>query len=198
MYFGIYVFGGLLKYQVTKIKTLLQSLFRVDLYKVRKEHDDGILFGEFERVNIHRGEAVAVLLHNAEKDTVILVRQFRLAKFTKTGDGMLWEIPAGMIEPGEKSDEVAIRETLEETGYQISDPVLLHKIILAPGVMNEYIYIYKACITDEQKVDKGGGLAHEGEHLEVHELPVAEIRQMIRTGIIDDAKTIIALNELKD
>lgn len=186
-----------MKYQVKKIQTLLKTIFTVDLYSVHKEHDDGTLFGEFERVNIARGEAVAMVLYNAEKNTVILVRQFRLAKYTKTGDGMLWEIPAGMIEPGEKPDEVAIRETLEETGYRISNPRLLKKIILAPGVMNEYIYIFYAEISDAQKVAAGGGLPGEGEYLEVHEFPIAEVLDLLTEGELEDAKTIIGLNELK-
>lgn len=186
-----------MKYQVKKIKTLLKSIFTVNLYMVRKEHDDGTLFGEYERVNIDRGEAVAMVLYNSEKNTVILVRQFRLAKYTKTGDGMLWEIPAGMKESGEKPDEVAIRETLEETGYRISNPRLLKKIILAPGVMNEYIYLFFAPVSDTQKINAGGGLAEEGEHLEVHEIPVKKSFEMIDKGEIDDAKTIIGLNELR-
>ena len=185
-----------MKYKVSKQKSVRHVIFDVETYKVRKEHDDGTLFGEYERVNIKRGDAVAMLLHDRDKDTVILVRQFRLAQFTKTGDGMLWEIPAGMIEAGEKPEEVAIRETLEETGYMINDPQLMHHMILAPGVMDEYIYIYKANISDAQKIEDGGGLAHEGEHLEVHEISVTEAKQMIAKGIINDAKTIIALSEL--
>ena len=187
-----------MKYEVKKLNSSRHKIFDVETYMVRKEHDDGSLFGEYERVNIKRGDAVAMLLYNPEKDTVILVRQFRLALYTKTGDGLLWEIPAGMIEADEKPKDVAIRETLEETGYKINEPELLHHIILAPGVMDEYIYIYRAIISDTQKIEDGGGLAHEGEHLEVHEVPVEKVRQMIIDGIIIDAKTIIALNELND
>ena len=186
-----------MKYQVTKIKTLLQTLFRVDLYNVRKEFDDGTLFGDFERINIHRGDAVAMLLLDPEKKTVVLVRQFRLAKYTRDGDGMLWEVPAGMMEPGENPEEVAIRETLEETGYRIDKLTLLRKILPAPGVMNEYIYIYKAEVSSEQKIGDGGGLAHEGEHLEVHEIPISKALQMLNRGEIDDAKTVIALKEIE-
>ena len=186
-----------MKYHVTKIKTLLQTLFRVDLYNVRKEFENGKLFGDFERINIHRGDAVAMLLINPAKKTVVLVRQFRLAKYTRDGDGMLWEVPAGMMEPGEKPEDVAIRETLEETGYRIDNLKLLRKILPAPGVMNEYIYIYKAEVSSEQKIADGGGLAHEGEHLEVHEIPISEALQMLSRGEIDDAKTVIALKEIE-
>ena len=187
-----------MKYRVTKIKTMLETIFRVDLYKVRKEREDGSLFGEFNRVNINRGDAVAMLLYNPEAGTVLMVRQFRLAKYSKGGNGLLWEIPAGMMEDGEKPEEVAIRETLEETGYAIENPRLLRKIIPAPGVMNEFIYIFYAEISRSQKIESGGGVAEEGEYLEVFELPLSDIDDMLERGKIEDAKTLVALCELRE
>jgi GDP-mannose pyrophosphatase NudK len=186
-----------MKASAHKIKTLLKTIFTVDHYRVRKEKDTGELLGEYDRVNIDRGDAVAVVLFNPAKQTVVLIHQFRLASYTRGGDGMLWEIPAGMIELQEQPETVAIRETLEETGFSIHSPQPILKTIIAPGIMNEYIHLYYAEYNDASRVADGGGLAHEGEHIEVHEFTLERALLMVDQGEIEDAKTILGLQWLQ-
>jgi GDP-mannose pyrophosphatase NudK len=57
-----------------------------------------------EREVYDHGNAVAALLYNREKRTVLLTRQFRLPAYLNDGDGMLWEACAGMVEKGEEPE----------------------------------------------------------------------------------------------
>jgi nudix-type nucleoside diphosphatase (YffH/AdpP family) len=182
--------------EVSKIKNLFRSFFRVDAYRVEKWNAEGESLGVFERLNIDRGDAVAMVLYKPKSQSVVLIRQFRLAAQTRNSDGFIWEVPAGMIEPGEHAEEVARRESLEETGYELQAPELIYQFMPAPGLMNEIIYLFYAEVDDHQRVGDGGGLANEGEFIEVHDLPLTTCGEMLRRGQIEDAKTIVALQYL--
>lgn len=114
---------------------------------------------------------------------VILIRQFRHA-----AEGPIWEIPAGRLEPGEVPEACARRELVEETGYQAGAIRHLTTIFTTPGFTDERIHLFSA-----------GVLTHVGAHrewdefLEVHPLPWSRILEMIETGEIVDAKTLVAL-----
>ena len=80
-----------------------------------------------------RARAAAVLLHDPDRDCVVLVEQFRIGAVEDTHSAWLMECPAGMIEPGEQPKDVALRECLEEVGRQ---PVTLPadwRILRLPG-----------------------------------------------------------------
>lgn len=125
----------------------------------------------------HPGAAMIIPVLNEK--TVVMVRQFRysLKQF-------FWEFPAGKIDPGEKSLETAKRELVEETGYTAESMRYLTAIYPVIGYADERIDFYLA--TDlkpgEMKLD-------EGESLEVHEVPIADLITQVRRGEIGDVKT---------
>jgi GDP-mannose pyrophosphatase NudK len=139
------------------------------------------------------GDAVAVLLHNNEQKKVILTKQFRLPSFiTGNETGILIESCAGKI--GDESPEESIkREIEEETGYRVPVVKKIFEAYTSPGTITEIIHFFVAEYNASMKVNEGGGLKEEHEEIEVIEIPFEEAIQMVNTGEIKDAKTILLL-----
>jgi ADP-ribose diphosphatase len=129
----------------------------------------------------HPGASAVVPLK--EDGTVVLIRQFRHA-----AGGFIYEIPAGKLSPGEEPLACAARELEEEIGYRAGSFNLLSSIFTAPGFTDEVIHIYKAT-----GLTKGRQQLDRDEVLEVVEMSLHEAIEMIRTGAIHDAKTIVGL-----
>lgn len=146
----------------------------------------------FSREVLERKPAVAVLLYDPGKKAVVMVRQFRAPVHLAGEMPFLLEVPAGVIDSGEAQD-TACREVLEETGYQITAPRFLFAAYMSPGALTEKVHFFYAEISDAQKVTSGGGLEDEHEDLEVLDVPLAQALEMIETGEIIDAKTIMLL-----
>lgn len=144
-----------------------------------------------------RGNGAVILLYNKELKTVILTRQFRMPTFINgNADGMLIEACAGLLDK-DNPEECIKRETEEETGYKITDVNKVFEAYMSPGSVTEMLYFFIAEYAKEMKVNSGGGVEAEQEETEVLELPVQQAMQMIETGEIKDAKTIMLLQYLK-
>lgn len=145
------------------------------------------------RETYDRGDGATILLHDPVAGTVLLIRQFRLPAFVNGHpDGMLLEAPAGLLDADEA--EAAIRrEAEEETGVRVRDVRRLFDVYMSPGSVTERIAFFAASYSRADRVSEGGGLAHDGEDIEVLELPLAEAIAMIKTGEIADGKTIMLL-----
>lgn len=146
-----------------------------------------------EREVYDRGNGAVILLYNKNKGTVILTRQFRLPTwFNGNKDGLMIEACAGMLD--EKDPEDCIRrETEEETGYSLSDVRKIMEVYMSPGSVTEILYFFIGAYSDAMKISDGGGLDKEQENIEVIELPFKRAMEMIETGEIKDAKTIMLL-----
>ncbi|MCO6186486.1 NUDIX domain-containing protein [Rhizobium sp. L1K21] len=138
------------------------------------------------------GSAVAILLYDAERDIVVLVRQFRIATQHAGLPPFVLEIPAGLLD-GDAPEEAIRRETLEETGYAVGDLRFLFQTIASPGALTETIHIYAARVSLAARVHDGGGLEEEHEDIEIVEMRLDDAYAAIASGEIIDAKTIMAL-----
>ena len=139
-----------------------------------------------------RGNAAAILPYNLARRTVILVRQFRVPAYVNGHDGLLIEAAAGMLD--EASPEARIRaEAEEETGYRLHDVHKVFEAFMSPGVLTEKLHFFVAEYEPEMRMGDGGGLADEGEDIEVLELAIDEAIAMVADGRIADAKTIMLL-----
>jgi GDP-mannose pyrophosphatase NudK len=164
------------------------------LQKVKFIIENGSASQEQEREVYDHGDAVAVLLYNMEKRTVLLTKQFRLPTyFNGNPSGELLEVCAGIVENGESPDTTTKREILEETGYKIDEVEKLLEAYSSAGVLTELLHLYLASYSDDQKTEKGGGLKEEGEDIQLVELDFEQANSMMRSGGIKDAKTIILL-----
>lgn len=144
-----------------------------------------------------RGNGATILLYNKEQQTVILTRQFRLPTFMNGNEtGMLIEACAGLLD-NENPEDCIRRETEEETGYKITGIQKIFEAYMSPGSVTEILHFYIAAYTQNMKVGDGGGLDEEEENIEVLEIPMDRAYEMISTGEIKDAKTIMLLQYLK-
>jgi ADP-ribose pyrophosphatase len=131
---------------------------------------------------VEHGDAVAVVALDAD-DNVLLVNQFR----TPLGKNLL-EIPAGIIEKKEDSEAAVIREMQEETGYKPQKLVFLAGFYSSPGFCDEYLHLYLATNLTASALH-----AEDTASIELERVPVSQIRELITSGRIQDAKTITGL-----
>lgn len=129
----------------------------------------------------HYGSAVIIPLY--EDGTVVLVRQYRHPAVR-----YLLEAPAGTLAEGERPEVGAARELQEELGLVPTRLEKLSEFFVSPGFLEEKMWLFLATgLTEgEQQLD-------DDEFLEVVRLPIAEALEMITSGEIQDAKTIIGL-----
>ena len=144
-----------------------------------------------------RGNGAVILLYNSAKKTVVLTRQFRLPTYLNGNtSGMVIEACAGLLDT-ENPEECIIRETEEETGYRLSSVKKVFQSYMSPGSVTEILHFFIGEYQSEMKVSEGGGLAEEHENIEVLEYSFDEAYQMIASGEINDAKTIMLLQYAK-
>lgn len=150
-----------------------------------------------EREAYDRGNGATILLYSQEKKTVILTRQFRLPTYTNgNNSGMMIEACAGLLDKDNAEDCIR-RETEEETGYIVKDVKKVFEVYMSPGSVTEILYFFIAAYSKEMKVGEGGGAAHEEENIEVLEMSFDQALEMIGTGEIKDAKTIMLIQHLR-
>jgi len=144
-----------------------------------------------------RGNGAVILLYNSAKKTVVLTRQFRLPTFLNGNtSGMVIEACAGLLDT-ENPEECIIRETEEETGYRLSSVKKVFQSYMSPGSVTEILHFFIGEYQSDMKVSEGGGLAEEHENIEVLEYSFNDAYQMIASGEIIDAKTIMLLQYAK-
>jgi len=149
------------------------------------------------RETYDRGNGAAILLYNKANQTVILTRQFRLPTYLNENQtGMMIEACAGMLDSDNPKDCI-IRETEEETGYKIKDVHKIFEAYMSPGAVTEILHFFVGEYSKEMKISDGGGLDHEQENIEVLEITFEKALQMIPSGEIKDAKTIMLLQYAK-
>jgi nudix-type nucleoside diphosphatase (YffH/AdpP family) len=139
-----------------------------------------------------RGNAAALLPYNLRSRQVVLVRQFRLPAYLNGHDGFMVEAIAGMLDDDLPENRIRA-EAEEETGYRVRDVRKVFEAFMSPGSVTEKLHFFVAEYDASMHVGNGGGLAHEGEDIEVLELPFEEALAMIDDGRIVDAKTIMLL-----
>jgi len=144
------------------------------------------------RETYDRGEAAALLPYHRAQRTVILVRQFRYPAFIAGHDDLLIEAAAGLLDDISPEERIR-REAEEETGYRLHDVHKIFEAFMSPGAVTEKIHFFVAEYQPDMRVGTGGGLADEGEEIEVLEVGINEALAMISDGRILDAKTIMLL-----
>ena len=158
-----------------------RAVYTCKLFKVTEDKavDRKAGFEIARSVVRHAGSAVMMAVD--EKKRILLVRQYRLP-----AEKYLWELPAGKLDPGEKPLEAAKRELAEETGYKAKTWKKLASFFVSPGYVQERMTIFLA--TD---LTAGDATPMDDERIEARWFTRKEVREMIDTGKMEDAKTII-------
>ena len=139
-----------------------------------------------------RGHAATLLPYNVASRSVMLTRQFRLPAYLAGYDDFMIEAAAGMLDNASPEERIRA-EAEEEIGYRLRDVRKIFEAFMSPGSVTEKLHFFVAEYDAAMRVGSGGGLAEEGEDIEVLELPIDEALAMIVDGRIVDAKTIMLL-----
>ena len=140
---------------------------------------------EFTRIVVrHPGAVVVVPVIDGD---VVFVRQFRAA----VGDDLL-EVPAGKRDvDGEPPDETARRELEEEIGYRPGRLVKLAEFYNTPGFCDEYTHLFLAL--DLEALGGNRAQGPEERAMTMERVPLARVDELIASGALRDAKSIIGL-----
>ncbi|MDO4198889.1 MAG: NUDIX hydrolase [Erysipelotrichaceae bacterium] len=156
--------------------------------KVIKVYLDEVVLDDEKKTKreiVHHNGGACIALRDG--DYYFMVRQYRYA----LGKDML-ELPAGKIEIGEDPGYTIAREAYEETGFTAKNIKSLGYIIPTCGYDDEKIYLYYG------EVDKEVGQhLDEHERIDVYKYSYEEIKKMIMSGEIDDAKTIVTMYKIE-
>lgn len=146
-----------------------------------------------QREAYDRGNGATVLLVDWQRRTVLLTKQFRIPAYLNDHPtGMLVEAPAGLLD-GDDAESAIIREIEEETGYRVKTVRKLFDLFMSPGSVTERVVFFTSEYSPNDRVDGGGGVATEGEDIEVIEIGLDEAINQIGTGEIRDGKTVLLL-----
>ncbi|MFD1801809.1 GDP-mannose pyrophosphatase NudK [Mixta tenebrionis] len=138
-----------------------------------------------------RGNGATILLYNREKNSVVLIRQFRMATWVNgNASGMLIETCAGLLDDDTPEDCIR-KEAIEETGYAVGKVEKLFEAYMSPGGVTELLHFFAAEYDESLRDNAGGGV--EDESIEVLELSFPQALAMINSGEIRDGKTIMLL-----
>jgi len=142
---------------------------------------------------LRRGQAVAIVLYDPDRDSVVLVEQFRLPALLGGSSPWQLEAAAGMIDTDETPEMVAIRETREETGLGlIGEPIVIQRYLPSAGGSDESVVLF--CGRVDSALAAGvHGLPEEHEDIRVVVKTLPEIEAMLDAGAIENGHTLIAL-----
>lgn len=143
-----------------------------------------------KREIFERGDSAAALIHDIERDVIVLTEQFRIATYAK-GPGYILEAMAGSVEEGENPEDCIRREMMEEVGYKAGKLTLVTKGYVSPGATSERIFLYYAPVKTADLVDpKASGLAAEKEDVRRVEFTREDFFKRLDAAKFDDGKIV--------
>jgi nudix-type nucleoside diphosphatase (YffH/AdpP family) len=151
--------------------------------------------GEWQRMNretYDRGNGATLLPYNLARRTVLLTRQFRYPAFVNGHDDLVIEAAAGLLDNAAPEERIRA-EVEEELGLRLGAVQKVFEAFMSPGSVTEKLHFFVAEYEPSMRVGNGGGLADEGEDIEVLELGIDEALAMVADGRIADAKTVMLL-----
>lgn len=182
--------------QIKKREIVYKGFFSIEKIQLSHALFKGGESGSMQRELFERGEAVALLLFDAARETVVLTEQFRIGALQDATSPWLLELVAGMVEEGESPEQVAIREAEEESGCLVEKLLPVCQYWVSPGGSSERLHVFCAAVNS---AGMGGifGLQEEHEDIKVHVVPCETAFAAVRSGRINNAATIIALQWLQ-
>ena len=143
-----------------------------------------------KREIFERGDSAAALIHDIERDVIVLTEQFRIATHAK-GPGYILEAMAGSVEEGEAPEDCLRREMMEEVGYKAGKLTFIAHAYVSPGASSERIFLYYAPVKTADLVDpKASGLAAEKEDIRRAEFTREDFLKRLDAGSFEDGKII--------
>jgi len=178
------------KVEIIKNKILSENWFVLRNFTYDLIGKDGVTL-RHKREVYDRGDGATILLYNREKNSVVLINQFRIATYVNGNDsGMLIESCAGLLDDDTPEDCIR-KEAIEETGYAVGEVRKLFELYMSPGGVTEIVHFFAAEYHESLRDNAGGGVDDEDIH--VLEIPFPQALAMVKDGRIRDGKTVILL-----
>jgi UDP-sugar diphosphatase len=157
-----------------KLQPLVEAKFITTSFATYEQ--DGIK-KSWEVVQAH--DSVAILIYHKEKESFVLVKQFRPAVYLNNDHGMTVELCAGIVDKELSLAEIAKEEIEEECGYAVplQNIERITSFHTSVGFAGSKQILYFAEVDETMKVSEGGGVDHE--QIEVFYLPVDEAKNLI-------------------
>ncbi|MEP6064520.1 MAG: NUDIX domain-containing protein [Paracoccaceae bacterium] len=152
------------------------GFYALDEVRLSHETFNGKMSAPIDRAVFITTDAALVLPYDPIRDRVLLVEQIRMGPLAR-GDSVLWHLEpvAGLIDPGEKPHETAIREAKEEAGLELSQLEPVSEGYLSPGGSTDYQYLYVGVCDLPGEAARLGGLEAEGEDIRAHLMPFDDL-----------------------
>ncbi|GAA4357597.1 NUDIX domain-containing protein [Kangiella marina] len=171
---------------------LYDGFFSMKKYRYQHRRYQGDWSPVVEREIFERGNAVGVLLYDKTKELFVMVEQCRPGAMPGESSPWLLEVVAGMVESGEKPEEVALREAQEEAGSEITKLIPMNGYWVSPGGTTEYVDLFLGLV-DSDEVAQYAGLDTEHEDIKVLVMDREELLKALQQGRINNAMAIIAV-----
>lgn len=184
---------------ISVIKTKYHGFFKLNEYQLKHKLFSQKQSNSFTREVFERGDAVVIMLYDPNKDTLLLLEQFRPGVLRANETPWMLEFVAGMFNENESPIDVAVRESKEEANIEVKPELIkpIMKYFSSPGAMSERIFLYWAPF-DSSKVSSGSvyGLADENEDIMLHLVSRNDALILLDEGKISNAATVIGLQWL--
>ncbi len=131
----------------------------------------------WDMVEVH--DSVAIILYHEERQSLVVVKQFRPPVYLKNNDGYTYELCAGIVDKDKSLVEIAHEEILEECGYHVplDEIKRVTSFYTAVGFAGSVQTLYAARVNESMKVSEGGGV--DVESIEVVEIPIREAKEFV-------------------
>lgn len=179
------------KVEIKSKKTVFKGRYKIDEYVFDFDRAAGKgQLTDVKRLVFERGDSAGVLIHDVERDVIVLAEQFRIATFDK-GPGYIVEAMAGSVEEDEEPEDCIRREMMEEVGYRAGALTLVSQGYVSPGSSSERVFLYYAPVITDDLVDpKASGLAAEKEDVRRVEFSREDFLARVDAAFFDDAKAM--------
>ncbi len=181
-----------MKWSVIKKKLRYSGFYKLSEIKLQHDLFAGGQSPVLTRELIDRGQALAVLPYDPQRDEVVMIEQFRIGAGEDKVGPWLIEVIAGYQEPGELAEQVIHREAHEEAGCELTELQRIAKYYSSPGGSNEQIQIFFGR-TESSQIGGIHGLDEEGEDIKVHVISSQQAFDWLDSGRINSAMAIITL-----
>jgi ADP-ribose pyrophosphatase len=177
--------------RINDSETPFARFLRLDVVRFRHRLFSGDWSGERVYEVLRRGDAIALMLYDPDRDSVVLVEQFRLpALYARLSP---WQIEpvAGLVDKDESYEAVARRESREEAGIEpIGELIPIHRYMPSPGDSDEAVMLFCGRV-DSSNAAGIHGLPEEQEDIRVIVKTIAELEAMVEAGQIETGHTLI-------
>lgn len=182
-----------MKYKILSEKLIHNAFFKIKEALMSYDHFDGSTSKDVCRFALDKGPAVASIIHLYDIDKYVFIKQFRYpVTLLKNENPWIWEVVAGVIDPGFSAEQAIIKEIKEESGYVPEQLELITDMWTSPGISSEQISLYWAHC-HSQSVTSIGDPNDDDEDIQAYLFTKQELTTLLASKEVKDAKTLVAL-----